>query len=115
MSPGIDSNPFREAVNSEIFFRYVFPEVWVVVSLWPTNPNPKNTIHLEEKDSILRTILNQVDGEDLDILFGLVRYVPGLGMYHPGLPGTTQNVVNVEQEILSYLQRQNHSTKDEKE
>lgn len=68
-----------------------------------------------EKDSILATILSPVDGEDLDILFGLVRYVLEPGMYRPGVPGTIQNVVNVEQEILSYLQLQNHITKVVKE
>tara|TARA_R100000049_G_C1930708_1_gene74692 strand:+ start:464 stop:763 length:300 start_codon:yes stop_codon:yes gene_type:complete len=56
-----------------------------------------------------------VDGEDLGILFGLVRYVLEPGMYRPGVPGTTQNVVNVEQEILSYLQHLLLTTKVEKE
>ena len=56
-----------------------------------------------------------MDGGDQDILFGLVRYVLEPGMYHLGHPGTTQNVVNVEQEILSYLQLQNHITKVVKE
>jgi len=56
----------------------------------------------EEKDSILRRIHNQVDGGDLDILFGLVRYVLEPGMYLLEVPGTIQNVVNVELEILSY-------------
>jgi hypothetical protein len=72
-------------------------------------------IHLEEKDSILATILSPVDGDDLGILFGLVRYVLEPGMYLPGLPGTTQNVVNVEQEILFYLQHLKHITKVVKE
>lgn len=70
---------------------------------------------MEEKDSILATILSPVDGGDPGILFGLVRCVLEPGMYLPGVPGTIQNVVNVEQEILSYLQLQNHITKVVKE